>query len=167
MCSRQEFCEEKHMKRKMEDRKTRPPSLTRVGCSGRLVIARQEEKCRWFVKDFIDEHNHPLAPRDLSCLLRSHRRISDEKKADIADMEKFGFRKYRIMDILCIQYGGFDKVGCVKRDIYNFYHANKNETISVGDAKMVIMHMMVRKERDLDFSFTYLVDELGHLKGLF
>ena len=71
VCSRQGFREEKHMKRKMEDRKRRPRSLTRVGCNAKLVITRQEETGRWFVKDFIDEHNHPLAPRDLSCLLRS------------------------------------------------------------------------------------------------
>lgn len=106
VCSRQGFREEKHMKRKMEDRKRRPRSLTRVGCNAKLVITRQEETGRWFVKDFIDEHNHPLAPRDLSCQLRSHRRISDEQKADIVDMEKCGIRKYRIMDILCFQYGG-------------------------------------------------------------
>ena len=167
VCSRQGFREDKHMKRKMEDRKRRPRSLTRVGCNAKLVITRQEETGRWFVKDFIDEHSHPLAPRDLSCLLRSHRRISDEQKADIADMEKCGIRKYRIMDILCFQYGGFDKVGCIKRDIYNFCHANKQETISAGDANTVIMHMMARRERDVDFFFKYLVDEHGHLKGLF
>ena len=116
-----------------------------------MVITRQEETGRWFVKDFIDEHSHPLAPRDLPCLLRSHRRISGEQKADIADMEKCGIRKYRIMDILCFQYGGFDKVGCIKRDIYNFCHAIKQETISAGDANTVIMHMMARRERDVDF----------------
>jgi zinc finger SWIM domain-containing protein 3 len=88
VCSREGVREEKHMKRKMEDRKRRPWSITRLGCKAKLVIARQEETCRWFVKDFIDEHNHPLAPPDLSCLLRSHRRISDEQKADIVDMEK-------------------------------------------------------------------------------
>uniref|UniRef100_A0A453LW27 FAR1 domain-containing protein n=1 Tax=Aegilops tauschii subsp. strangulata TaxID=200361 RepID=A0A453LW27_AEGTS len=130
------------MKRKMEDRKRRPRSLTRVGCNAKLVTPRQEETGRLFVKDFIDQHSHPLAPRDFSCLLRSHRRISDVQKADIEDMEKFGIRKYHIMDILCIQYGGFDKVGCIKRDIYNFSHANKHETISAGDAKTMIMHMM-------------------------
>ena len=48
-------------------------------------------------------------------------------------MEKCGIRKYRIMDILCFQYGGFDKFGCIKWDIYNFCHANKQETISAGD----------------------------------
>ena len=31
----------------------------------------------------------------------------------------------------------------------------------------MIMHMMARRERDVDFFFKYLVDEHGHLKGLF
>ena len=167
VCSREGVREEKHMKRKMEDRKRRPRSITRVGCKAKLVIARQEETGQWFVKDFIDEHNHPLAPRDLSCLLRSHRRISDEQKADIADMEKSGIRKHHIMDIMCMQYGGYDEVGCIMRDIYNFCHANKQETISSGDAQTVINHMVARQEQDSDFFFRYLVDEAGHLKGLF
>ena len=152
VCSREGVREEKHMKRKMEDRKRRPRSITRVGCKAKLVIARQEETGQWFVKDFIDEHNHPLAPRDLSCLLRSHRRISDEQKADIADMEKSGIRKHHIMDIMCMQYGGYDEVGCIMRDIYNFCHANKQETISSGDAQTVINHMVARQEQDSDFS---------------
>ncbi|KAI4987323.1 hypothetical protein ZWY2020_020123 [Hordeum vulgare] len=45
VCSRQRVCKEKHMKGKMEDRKRRPWSLTRVGCKTRLVIARHEETC--------------------------------------------------------------------------------------------------------------------------
>ena len=53
------------------------------------------------------------------------------------------------------------------RDIYNFFHANKQESIAFGDAQTVINHMAARRERDSDFSFRYLVDEVGHLKGLF
>uniref|UniRef100_A0A453LP11 Uncharacterized protein n=1 Tax=Aegilops tauschii subsp. strangulata TaxID=200361 RepID=A0A453LP11_AEGTS len=48
------------------------------------------------------------------------------------------------MDILCIQYGGCDQVGRTRRDIYNFCHASKQESIAVGDAQTVISHMMVR-----------------------
>ena len=63
------------------------------------MIARQRNTGQWYVKDFIDKHNHPLAPEDLSCLLRSHRRISDEQKADILEMEISGIRKYQIFEI--------------------------------------------------------------------
>ena len=68
VCSREGCREEKHMKRKREERKRRPRNISRVGCKAKLVIARMKETGRWFVKDFIDEHNHPLAPRDLACL---------------------------------------------------------------------------------------------------
>ncbi|XP_037483621.1 protein FAR1-RELATED SEQUENCE 5-like [Triticum dicoccoides] len=167
VCSREGCREEKHMKRKREDRKRKPRNITRVGCKAKFVIARVAKTGRWFVKDFIDEHNHPLAPRDLACFLRSHRRISDEQKADIIEMESVGIRKHKIMDVLCMQYGGYDHVGCMTRDIYNFCHRYKQETVAAGDAQTVIRHMMARQERDPDYFFKYLVDKDGHLKGLF
>ena len=81
VCSRQGFREDKHMKRKMEDRKRRPRSLTRVGCNAKLVITRQEETGRWFVKDFIDEHSHPLAPRVfLVCCVRTDELAMSRKR---------------------------------------------------------------------------------------
>jgi hypothetical protein len=82
-------------------------------------------------------------------------------------METSGIRKHKIMDVLRMQYGGFDKVGCTTRDIYNFCHMYKKETIAAGDAQTVIRHMTARQERDPGFFFKYLVDEDGHLKGLF
>ena len=42
------------------------------------------------MKDFIDEHNHPMAPTELTCLLRSHRRIIDEQKAEIVECNTLG-----------------------------------------------------------------------------
>ncbi|KAM3228370.1 hypothetical protein ACQJBY_059804 [Aegilops geniculata] len=62
VCSREGCREEKHMKRKREERKRKPRNITRVGCKAKFVIARVAKTGRWFVKDFIDEHNHPLAP---------------------------------------------------------------------------------------------------------
>lgn len=66
-----------------------------------------------------------------------------------------------------MQYCGYDEVGCIMRDIYNLCHANKQESIASGHAQTVINHMVARQERDSDFFFRYLVDEAGHLKGLF
>ncbi|WVZ84608.1 hypothetical protein U9M48_031629 [Paspalum notatum var. saurae] len=165
VCSREGFREAKYMNR--EERKRKPRNLSRVGCKAKLVIAKVDESGQWFVKDFIDEHNHPLAPKDLSCLLRSHRRISDEQKAEIVEMEIAGIRKHQIMDKLEIQYGGYDNVGFTSRDIYNFCYQYKQEMIDGGDAEAVISHFKAIQQRDPEFFFKYLVDGEGHLKGLF
>jgi zinc finger SWIM domain-containing protein 3 len=55
------------------------------------------------------------------------------------------------MYILCMQYGGYDEVGCMTRDIYNCCHAKKQESITSDDAQTVINHMVARRERDSDF----------------
>jgi zinc finger SWIM domain-containing protein 3 len=136
VCSRQGFREEKYMAK--ETKKRRPRDISRVGCEAKLVIARDQETGWWFVNDFIDGHNHALASRDLVCFLRSHRRISDEQKADIVEMEISGIHKHNIMEILELQYGGYDNVGCTSRDLYNFCYRYKQETIAAGDAETVI-----------------------------
>jgi zinc finger SWIM domain-containing protein 3 len=77
VCTRQGFREDKHMKKKAT-RKRKARDMSRCGCLAKLEIARNKETGQWYVKDFIDEHNHALVSQDLSCLLRSHRRISAE-----------------------------------------------------------------------------------------
>ncbi|RLM75154.1 hypothetical protein C2845_PM15G08940 [Panicum miliaceum] len=176
VCSREGFRELKYMKNGNRKRKARNISrvgcrarlvVARVGCRARLVVARVKETGRWHVKDFIDEHNHPLAPRELACMLRSHRRIFEEQKASIVEMEISGIRKHQIMDILKMWYGGFDMVGCTDRDIYNFSYSYKQETIAAGDAQTVISHLKACQDKDPEFFFKYLVDADGHLNGLF
>ena len=78
----------------MENKQWRPRGITRVGCHAKFLIALQRNTGQWYVKDFIDDRNHPLALEDLSCLLRSHRRISNEQKADILEMEISGICKH-------------------------------------------------------------------------
>ena len=139
VCSCQGFREDKELKR--ENKKRKPRNITRFGCPARLVIARDQNTGQWHVKDFICEHNHPMVEQDLACLLRSHRRIRDEQKADIVAMQISGIRKHQIMDIMEMLYGGYDKVGFTKRDLYNFCHRNKVRTVAAGDAHTVISYL--------------------------
>jgi zinc finger SWIM domain-containing protein 3 len=62
-----------------------------------------------------------------------------------------------------MQYGGYDEVGCTRRDIYNFCNQYKQETVAAGDAQTVIRHMMARQERDPEFFFKRLVDQEGKI----
>jgi len=165
VCSRQGYREEKYVKK--EIKKRRPRDITRVGCHAKLVIALDRNSGQWYVKNFIDEHNHPLAPADLGCLLRSHRSISDAQKAEIVELGVAGIRKHQIFEIMEMQYGGYDKVGYTLRDLYNFCHLYKQEIIAAGDAQTIISHLMERQNRDFDFFFKYMTDGEGHLQGLF
>jgi zinc finger SWIM domain-containing protein 3 len=126
-----------------------------------------KETCQWCVKDFFDEHNHPLVTPELTCLLRSHRKISDEQKASIVEMQISGIRKHQIMDIMEMHYGGWDNGGFTGKDIYNFCYRHKQETVAAGDAQTIIRHLKAQNGTDPEFFFKYLVDKEGHLNGLF
>lgn len=164
VCSCQGFREEKELNR--EIRKRKPRNITRCGCHALLVIARDQNTLQWYVKDFVSEHNHPMVEPDLACLLRSHRGISDDQKAQILELQIAGIRKHQIMDIVERQYGGYDKVGYTLRDLYNFCHRNKAERVAGGDAETVISYMTDCKHKDPDFVFEYRTDGEGHLNGL-
>ena len=131
---------------KKEIKKRRPRDITRVGCPAKLVIALDRNIGQWYVKNFIDEHNHPLAPADLSCLLRSHRKISDAQKAEIVELGVAGIRKHQIFEIM---------------EMY------KKEIIADGDAQTVISHLKERQNRDFEFFFMYMTDGKGHVQGMF
>jgi len=130
------------------------------------VIARDQNTGKWHVKDFICEHNHPMVEQDLACLLRSHRRIRDEQKADIVAMQISGIRKHQIMDIMEMLYGGHDKVGFTRRDLYISIITIRWDTVAAGDAQTVISYLTECRRMDPDFFFDYKTDEKGHLKGL-
>ncbi|XP_066341426.1 protein FAR1-RELATED SEQUENCE 5-like [Miscanthus floridulus] len=164
VCSCEGFRAEKEVRR--EIKKRRPQNITRCGCCAQLVIAQDPNTGQWYVKDFIDEHNHPMTEPDLACFLRSHRRISDDQKAEIVQLQISGIRKHQIMDIMVRRYGVYDKVGFTSRDLYNFCHRNKAETLSGGDARTIISYMTESKRRDPDFFFQYKTDGRGHLTGL-
>ncbi|KAL6653248.1 hypothetical protein ACP70R_008826 [Stipagrostis hirtigluma subsp. patula] len=164
VCSCEGFRAEKHLTREIKMRRSR--NITRCGCPAKLVIALDHNTEQWYVKDFIDGHNHSMIEPDLSCFLRSHRRISDEQKAEIVLLQISGIRKHQIMDIMLKRYGGYDRVGFTSRDLYNFLHRNKLQTLSPGDAQTLINYMIVQKRRDPDFSFQYKRDGRGHLTGV-
>jgi zinc finger SWIM domain-containing protein 3 len=49
---------------------------------------------QWYVKDFIEEHNHLMIEPNLSYFLHSHRRISDEQKSEIVHLQTYGIHKH-------------------------------------------------------------------------
>jgi len=115
----------------------------------------------------VDEHNHRLAMPDEVLFLWSHRKIKDFHRNEIMSMEAAGIRKHVIRDVLQCRYGGYDKVGIVTKDIYNYCSKNKRSRIAEGDARTVLGLMLKRKNSDPDFYFDYKVDDDNRLMSLF
>jgi zinc finger SWIM domain-containing protein 3 len=81
------FRTHKHLRREIKLRRSR--NVTRFGCHAKFVIAMDCDTKQWYVKDFINEHNHPMIPPDLSFFFCSHGKITDEQKAEIMHMQVF------------------------------------------------------------------------------
>ena len=119
------------------------------------------------MNNFVDEHNHRLAMPDGVPFLWSHRKIKDFHRNEIMSMEAAGIRKHVIRDVLQCRYGGYDKVGIVTKDIYNYCSKNKRSRIAEGDARTVIGLMLKRQKSDPDFYSNYKVDDDNRLMSLF
>ena len=88
VCCKQGYRAKKHFGRL--DRKRKPRALTRCGCDARLQIEMNMGTREWFVKEFVDRHNHPLTKPDQIAFLWSHRGLSDAQKADVM-FSRFSF----------------------------------------------------------------------------
>lgn len=164
-CSKQGYRLEKYFE--ATDQKREPRALTRCGCKAMLEIQHDAGRGQWFVKKFVDVHNHPLADPDQSAFLRSHRRMNDAQKADAVEYGLGGLRTFQIMNVAEKQHGGYPHVGYISRDLYNFFARYKKKRILGRDADFVLNHMRVQEERDAEFFFKYTTDDEGHLRNLF
>ncbi|KAL6620300.1 hypothetical protein ACP70R_035439 [Stipagrostis hirtigluma subsp. patula] len=121
----------------------------------------------WFVKDFVDVHNHPLAKPQHVFVLRSHRRISEPQQAEAIELGLGGLRTCQIMDVMDKNYGGPRETGFLLRDLYNFFARMKKERVEGSDAEYVLNFMREKQDHDLEFFFKYSVDDEGRLKNIF
>jgi len=153
LCSREGERETKWLEK--EDLSRRPRALTRCVCQAKLDIRLDQTRGVWYVSNFVDEHNHRLATKDVVPFLWSHRKLKDFHKTEIMAMEAVGIRKHVIMDVLQCRYGGYSEVGVVRKDAYNFSSRYKRARIAQGDAMTVLGLMEARQKADPDFYYDY------------
>ncbi|KAL6858786.1 hypothetical protein ACP4OV_017788 [Aristida adscensionis] len=135
----------------------RPRALTRCHCPTLLDIRLDRSSGLWYVGNFIDDHNHCLAMPDEAPFLWSQRKMKDFQKTEIMSMEAVGIRKHVIMDVLQCRYGGYDKVGIVRKDIYNYSSRYKRSRIA-GDDASTVLGMMQREGRSLIQIFILIIN---------
>jgi len=126
-----------------------------------------EEGGIWFVKNFVDVHDHPLAKPEHVFVLWSHRGLNEAQKAEAIALSSGGLRPYQIMDMMQKRNGGPGDAGFLMQDLYNFIAREKKEKVEGSDVEYVLSYMGRQKYKNPEFYFEYSTDEEGRLQNLF
>ncbi|XP_020258519.1 protein FAR1-RELATED SEQUENCE 5-like [Asparagus officinalis] len=114
-----------------------------------------------------DMHNHELAGPDEVPFLRSQQRVDDVQMEEIHMLAQCGIPKNKIMDFMEYRDGGYEKVGFIRKDIYNKWGKISRRIIEHGDAQTILNMMEQRKRKDVYFFYLNKTDDEGHLTHLF
>ncbi|TVU23178.1 hypothetical protein EJB05_30212, partial [Eragrostis curvula] len=119
-----------------EDRIREPRKLTRCGCPASLVIEFSDRTGSWYVRDFVDSHDHPMLDPQHVFVLRSHRVMKEAQKAEAIRLSLAGLRPCQIMDVMEKSHGGAPgAAGFLCQDMYNFIARQKKEKVHGSDAE--------------------------------
>jgi hypothetical protein len=120
-------------KRKAEASKQKKLFEIRCGCDARIYVKLSQNK-RYYIASFVEEHNHDPVSPDKIPFLRSNRTISQRAKTTLFICHKASIgtsQAYRLLQVS----DGFDNIGCMKRDIQNYYRGLR-EKIKNADAQL-------------------------------
>jgi hypothetical protein len=138
VCSREGFT-----KRRAEPNKQKKHLETRCGCNARIYMRLGQDN-RYYIASFVEEHNHGLVSPDKIPFLRSNRTISQRAKTTLFMCHKASIgtsQAYRLLQVS----DKFDNIGCMKRDLQNYYRGLR-EKIKNADAQLFVAQMERKKE---------------------
>ena len=92
---------------------------SRCGCEAMFRVHVHFSTDRWYVTCWNFEHNHVLLDLKLSCLLAGHRKMSASNIMQVENYRKVGIRPPYMCTTFVNQCGGYEKVGFIRKDIYN------------------------------------------------
>ncbi|XP_038715772.1 protein FAR1-RELATED SEQUENCE 5-like [Tripterygium wilfordii] len=135
----------------------RKRGLTREGCKAKMIVVKSTSKPVFVVTQFHAIHNHILTTPRKVHMLRSHRSMSNAKKALTQQFAAANIPIHQQISILEVQAGGIENIGCIEKD---FYNARRDEVKSYAghDAQMLYEYFQAEKDKNPEFFFTFKMD---------
>ncbi|KAF6153786.1 hypothetical protein GIB67_001019 [Kingdonia uniflora] len=150
------------------ERKREKKTLTACGCEARMYILKkvQESFVRWTIRQFHNEHNHELLEDDQVRFLPAYRKIPDGDRERILSLYKAGCSVRHILKVLLLEKGGgASQLPFIDRDVRNFLQSYKKVDREI-DAGELLNVCKIVKERDVDFSYDYTIEENSKLENI-
>jgi hypothetical protein len=98
----------------------------------------------------VEQHNHILCSPNKAPFLRSNRLVSQMTNNTLFTCHKASVGTSQAYRILQISDGGFNNIGCTKRDLQNYYGGFR-EKIKNADAQLFVAQLERKKEANPAF----------------
>ncbi|KAK9062610.1 hypothetical protein SSX86_019798 [Deinandra increscens subsp. villosa] len=167
LCSQEGFNKKKKVDTLNDTAKQKASRISvskRIGCKAELCVGFEFNM--WYVKKFVEEHNHPFVDEEDMHFLVSSRKLTHLHKHIINSMSRMNVGPVRAFNMMREILGGFEEVGATREDFKN-YRKKHNSSIGEYDAQMAVDHLMRKKEYMPNFSCEYITDDQNCLRGLF
>uniref|UniRef100_A0ACD5Z9K2 Uncharacterized protein n=1 Tax=Avena sativa TaxID=4498 RepID=A0ACD5Z9K2_AVESA len=120
MCNREGFKSEKGKEIDDPSKKRRKNTTTRCGCDAHIFVKLCGNDT-YKIESWVEHHNHGLVSPDKRHLIRSNRQVSERAKNALYTCHKASIGTCQAYRLLQVSEGGIDKVGCIKKDLQNYY----------------------------------------------
>ena len=148
-----------------QNRKHEYKNFTRCGCKVYIRVHVNELIDHWYVFVFSGGHKHKLLNEQDCGLLSGHRKITATDAMQIENYRKVVIRPPHIYASLAQTSGGYNKVGYVRKDIYNYFARQGHEQSYDVIRALNYFHHLCSK--DPMMVVAYIVDDENRLQHLF
>uniref|UniRef100_A0A0R0KFN2 SWIM-type domain-containing protein n=1 Tax=Glycine max TaxID=3847 RepID=A0A0R0KFN2_SOYBN len=133
---------------------------SRCGCEAMFRVHVHFLMGRWYVTCWNFDHNHLLLDLKLSCLLPGHRKMSTSDIMQVENYRKVGIRPPYMYAAFANQCGGYDKVGFIRKDIYNEEGRMRKQHSSDARGALKYLYDLRKKDPMMYVSYTADGDQL-------
>ncbi|CAL2257410.1 unnamed protein product [Prunus armeniaca] len=130
----------------------RQRGISRCNCKAKIVVVKTHGSKKYTISLFAEGHNHKMTPSGRMHLLRSHCRISDSTKVLTKQLGSVNISINQKVSIFEVQSGGMDKIGFIKKDIYNL-ECSVNGKLRNHDVELVTEYFMAEQKKNEAFYF--------------
>ncbi|KAG5092018.1 hypothetical protein JHK82_050796 [Glycine max] len=163
VCSKEGYRQDRGLSPR--NRKHEYKNFTRCGCKVYICVHVNELIDHWYVFVFSGGHKHKLLNEQDCGLLSGHRKITASDAMQIENYRKVVIRPPHIYASLAQTSGGYNKVGYVRKDIYNYFARQGRKQSSDVNRALNYFHHLCPK--DPMMVVAYIVDDENRLQHLF
>lgn len=150
MCSRQGWKSKKGNEISDPSKKRRKLKETRCGCDAHIFVKLCSDN-KYHIASLVEHHSHGLVSPDKLHLMRSNREVTERAKNTLFTSHRASVGTSQAYRLLHVSDGGFENVGCTKRDLQNCYRDLRTK-MKNADAEMLWPSCVDKRRSILHFS---------------